>query len=164
MCKINGHPCSGRLILDRIQKKQKGECVKKHILFALLGLSLLAGTANAKSGDVVIADSQAKPYSTLSLNLNKLASGVTYNLSCVARSDHLSRKGRNEIQVYVVGNAKVLVSGEDVSKTNGMAALRAPLNSFNATGLTKDVMILVRNLDRIDTIFVERCVAKPVLA
>lgn len=134
----------------------------KQILAGICGLCLASGSY-ASNADVQIRGGQAGPGKAITLKMDKLAAGVTYDLSCYARSDRYSGKGKDDIQVVTIGGnaAKVYVNGNDTSKNLGNVQLTAPLNSFIGHDITNDVIILIYNHDRFDTIFVERCVATP---
>lgn len=135
--------------------------MKNRIIFTLLAL-LFSANVMAESGEIEVAGGQAKYQESVRIKLEKLASNTNYDLSCIVRSDHYRGGGRDDIQVYTLGNAHVFVNRHDTRENNGVVTINAPLNSLIAKNATNDGVIFVRNLDRFDTIFVERCVAKPV--
>lgn len=132
--------------------------MKKHILFILLGL-LFSANVMAKNGDIKVAGGEAKYQESVRIKLEKLVPNTNYDLSCIVRSDHYRGGGHDDIQVYTLGNAHVFVNLHDTRENNGVVTINAPLNALKATNATSDGVIFVRNLDRFDTIFVERCVA-----
>jgi hypothetical protein len=132
--------------------------MKKHIIFTLLGL-LFSANVMAENGDIEVAGGQAKYQESVRIQLEKLAPNTNYHLSCIVRSDHYRGGGHDDIQVFTLGNVHVFVNRHDTRENNGIVTINAPLNSLKAINATSDGVIFVRNLDRFDTIFVERCAA-----
>ena len=134
--------------------------MKKCFLFSMFTCFLLSTSAFAENANVSLSDKQVKPNGIAALGLDQLENNVTYNLSCVVRSDHASGKGHSDIQIITQGDIKVFVNRIDTSANNGNVTIKFPLNSLKADGVTNQDGILIQNLDKYDTIFVERCVAK----
>lgn len=135
--------------------------MKKTALFSTILFLGVSVTAHAANESIHLNDSEAQPRESLTIQLDKLANGVSYHLSCIVRSDHYTGKGKDDIQVVTRGVGQLLVNRHDTAENNGVVTINAPLNSFIGHDVRQDSMIKVRNLDRFDTIFVERCVATP---
>lgn len=135
--------------------------MKIHTVFLTLGLLALSSIAAAENIDVAVNGGVAAPGKYVSLSMDNLANDVMYDLSCVIRSDNYSGRAHEDILVttYDENVGPVTVNQIDVKTKNGHGTLTFPLNTFKAQHVRKGNRIVIRNLERVNTVTVERCIA-----
>lgn len=133
--------------------------MKKSKPFILLAL-LISATSVAASDDVIQWQvGQAAHDKAVTINFDKLANGVEYNLECHISIIDIARKGKANIQIVTNGKIQVLVNAIDTSNNNGLVTLMYPTNSLKSPSVNNNSVIMVRNIDHYNSIDIYKCTA-----